>query len=57
MRFAAAMQDAPEQRESDDGPAPLGSWSRLYLLVAALAIVVMLLLFALTATFNLKGNA
>ena len=40
----------------DDGAAPLGSWTRLYLVVATAAIGVMLLLYALTATFNV-GSA
>ena len=44
--------------ESNESPAqpPLGSWARLYALVCALAVFVMLLLWWFTSTFNVPAN-
>jgi hypothetical protein len=36
-------------------PPPLGSWTRFYLLVALIHVVVVGLLIAFTATFNVRG--
>jgi len=47
------MQDAPER---DDERPPFGSWSRTYLLVAALAVVVMLLLWAVTVKYDIRSG-
>jgi hypothetical protein len=42
----------------DAGPRPpLGSWPRLYLLVVALALLVMAALWWFTETFNIPAGA
>ena len=38
---------------SEDRPPPLGSWGRLYAAVIVAAVVVMLLLYAFTETWNI----
>ena len=40
-----------EPQETTDRP-PLGSWVRMYGLVAALAVLLMVLLYWFTSTFN-----
>ena len=37
----------------DEGPAPLGSWGRVYALVIAFAVLVWVALYALTRAFDL----
>ena len=44
------------QEPGDPARAPLGSWNRLYLLVIVLHIVVLALLWWLTATYNLSAG-
>jgi predicted secreted protein len=43
--------DAPALNAEQE-PPPLGSWARVYALVALVAVVVMLLLYALTAAYS-----
>ncbi len=44
---------AHDHRGTETHP-PLGSWPRLYLLVAVLAVLVMLVLWLMTTTFNIR---
>jgi hypothetical protein len=44
----------PEDPDRDRGTPLLGSWPRTYLLVAVLAVVMMFLLWSLTAAFNIR---
>ena len=50
-RFASDMA-SDLQRQSVDPPPPLGSWSRTYAATILLAIVVIVLLWLLTAQCN-----
>ncbi|MCA8948519.1 MAG: hypothetical protein KDE27_03405 [Planctomycetes bacterium] len=43
--------------EPHEKPPPLGSWPRLYALVIVLACLMMLLLWSLTAAFNIRMPA
>jgi hypothetical protein len=43
----------PATTQPPEAPPPLGSWARLYLLVAFLAALVMLLLWLLTTRYHL----
>jgi hypothetical protein len=48
----ARCDDAPVLNAGQE-PPPLGSWARVYALVALVAVVVMLLLHALTSAWSL----
>jgi len=50
-RFACAMVPAPSH-DPGEAPPPFGSWPRTYALTMILAVVVMLLLWLLTAYGN-----
>ncbi|MCR9247331.1 MAG: hypothetical protein NXI31_20055 [bacterium] len=50
-----ASADAPTPDDDrTDQPPPLGSWARMYLLVAVLAIGVMFALWLIAATYNIR---
>ena len=49
--LAVVPTGAPDREEP---PPPLGSWARLYVAVIVLAIVMMFLLWLLTAMFNIR---
>lgn len=45
---STAPGNAPSQ------PPPFGSWARLYLLVVALAVLMLIVLWWFTATYNIR---
>jgi len=56
-RFACAMAPSSSQAPGDS-PPPFGSWPRTYALTLVLAVVVILMLWALTALGNMPlGSA
>jgi hypothetical protein len=48
---------ADEPGATPDRRPPLGSWPRVYLLVAAVALLIIALLWALSATYHVAGRA
>ena len=51
------VEDNTASDPCPDETPPLGSWTRVYLLVCGVAIAVLLVLYWFTATFNLPMEA